>query len=282
MKTLTFSIVSAVTVAYSLGCFLYFNQPFWGFTAICVGALVTVYPLYFEKQRIQLLNEVQLAEYISDNLPSSRSSLVIKSKLASIKADLDSIRAGIVPLTYSELAAAAEMRMAEKLSGDKETRYFAIHIVDSVKSLGVWGKNYSEYPYLASYVAVQKRILNSGGTVLRLFLFDPNWLKQNVSLCRDAVSRHEHLYEGTETPIQTLCGLLRRDIEVLREDFSILDEQEVFYWERSSDLDTSAFMGGQYIVSPSKVRSYVTRWRHLSDNAYRPEELFRLLEENRI
>jgi hypothetical protein len=117
VKALTFSIVSAaVSIAYSLGCFLYFRQPFWGFTAICVGALVAAYPLYFERQRINLIEESQVAQFLSENLSAIRGGSVIQQKLAQIKAELDTIKSGHVSLTYSELATATELRMREELS----------------------------------------------------------------------------------------------------------------------------------------------------------------------
>jgi hypothetical protein len=283
MKASTFSIASAIiTIAYSLGCLFYFNQPFWGYTALCVGALVTIYPLYFERQRINLITQTQIAEYLAENLPEPHGKSVIKQRLGYIKNELDSIKSGIVPLTYLEVGEFAELRMREKLSEKSETKYFALHIVDSDKSLNVWGKDYSEYPYLASYVAVQRNILDGGGSVTRLFLFDPDWLKKNVSNCRDAINRHNQLYAGTSKPIRTLCALMRRDVEQPRGDFSILDEKEVFFWERGSNIDTGAYTIGQYIVAPNKVRNHVNKWRNLSDNAFEFPILFKLLDENKL
>jgi hypothetical protein len=283
MKTKEFFLVSAaITLIYALGCLFLFKEPFWGYTSICFGTLISVYPIYWDRQKVKLIAQTQLAEILSEGFPSSHGNSVVTLKFKSVKSELDSIKAGIIPLDYKELAEAVELRISEIIDKQTRTKYKAIHIVDSDQSLGVWGKDFSDYPYLGSYVSAQQKILDNYGSVTRLFLFEPNWLKQNLVDAKKAINRHQTLFSRCAVPVITLCTVLRKDIEPPAGDFSILHEMEVFFWKRGSNPERGLFVDGQYILNSAQTRHYFNLWHSLSENAYQPSELFRLVEQGLI
>jgi len=279
MKASTFSITfAALSIIYAAGCYFFFNQPFWSFTALCLGTFITLYPFHLERQRLNLIAQTQLAEYLSENLPADKGKSVLRLKIRSIVSELELIRSGIVPLTHTQLAYVVELRMKEKTAELNLTKYYATHIVDSNESLGIWGNEYSPYANFSSYVGAQKRVLDNGGIVSRLFLFEPSWLKQHIKECRRTIERHEILFSDSIKPITTLCAFIPRDIKWGRADFSILDEQEVFLWERAPIHEAGVFIQGQYIMNPSNIRDFVEEWNRLSTNALSPAEFFNLID----
>lgn len=282
MKALPFSVVSAVvTVTYSAACFLYFSQPFWGVTALCVGALLTFYPLYFDRQRADAIRDAQVAQYLRGAVPSERSNSVYRKKLEELRETLWEIERGQLRLTASELSAFAEQTLTEKLSEDRPIRYWATHLVDSKRSCGIWGLPHSTYPWHKSYTECQRLLLDRGGEVVRLFIFDQAWLSDNLGLCEAMVDQHELSFSGSRRPVLTLASITHQGEGLDRDDLSIIDGVEVFLWKRSAEPQSIGFEGGEYITDKVRVSEIVRLWVRHRANACAPEDFFRRFQEGR-
>jgi hypothetical protein len=281
MKARPFAIVSGVvTVAYSAICFLYFSEPFWGLTAICVGYLVTFYPLYFERQRIETIRHTQVAQYLHGVLPSGRSNSVYGRKLRDLHETLAAIERENLPLTPLELSAFVDQRLTEKLATAQTTRYWVTHLVDSEQSWGVWGCSHSTYPYQRSYADRQRTLLENGGEIVRLFLFERKWLTGNLQQCREMLDRHRALFSGTKKPIIILASVPHQGDGFVKDDLSLIDSEEAFLWTRSDEPHSTGYESGRYITNSNQVEALSSYWARISGNAYPPEEFFRLVEES--
>lgn len=231
----------------------------------------------FKYPSSNLISAKRVAQYLAGSIPNAPDNTVLKRKLRHIRDELDSIETGSVPFSYDELSDAEDLRITERLSNGGEINYCDIYIVESSKNLGFWGKAYSDYPNFARTIALQRQILDRGGSVTRLFIFEPRWLKDNLASCQDMIEHHNANYDATLKPITTLCALIRGRDESLRDDFSVLDEKEVFVWKRGSISDTNTFIGGQYVIAPDQVENYINIWRRLSGNALQFYDLSKLV-----
>ena len=191
MNAKTFSLASAiVAISYSLGCFFWFDQRFQGFTALAVGALAALYPLYFQHDRSEALDEARIAQYFADRLPKLARSSVYAERLKSIQQQINGILKGEVAVSFEELARFAERRVSEAVIETAASTYWATHIVDSDEKAHLWSDR-TTYPWLNSYVDAQRLVLNSGGEVVRIFLFDVEWLRSHLAEALALARRHD-------------------------------------------------------------------------------------------
>lgn len=283
MKAFPFSVVSGVvTVAYSAACFFHFSQPFWGFTALSVGALVTFYPLYFERQRAEAVHDALVAQYLRNTVPNRRTNSVYGRKLREILETLEAIERGHVHLSSSELGAFAEQRLMEKVATGRPIRYWATHLVDSERSCGIWGDPHSTYPWHRSYADRQRLLLDGDGEVVRLFIFDRTWLTANLQRCKEMIQNHREIFDGARKPVVTLASVPRRGEGLDRGELSIIDSVEVFLWIRSADPQSTGYDYGEYITNSDEVADIALRWTRHRENAFAPDEFFQLAEEGRL
>jgi len=254
MRGKTFSIIVAVsTTIYAVGCFFFFNQPFQGFTALIVGVLAAAVPLYLEHDRSETLNAAKVAQYLRDSLPAARDESVYASRIRKIRDELEGIEKGELGLTVVELGQFAEQRMREEAEAGHPLSYCATHIVDSNAAHDVWGSDVSTYPWLKSYVSAQRNFLDCRGQIVRVFLFDPHWLSSSLEAAKRLLRNHDSLFAGTAVAITTLAADRSAVARGAEDEFSILNQHEVFVWERAGQGQPDVFSGGLYVTRPERV-----------------------------
>jgi hypothetical protein len=159
----------------------------------------------------------------------------------------------------------AEQRLRE-LAETSHPLYWATHIVDSDVAHEVWSSELSKYPWLKSYVSAQRNFLDRGGRIVRVFLFDPHWLRSNLGAAVRLLRNHDSLFAGTLTPITTLAAD-RSAVTRGTEDVCILNQREVFVWGRAGQGQQDLFSGGLYVTRPDRVAADVATWNRLALNA---------------
>lgn len=278
MKAVPFAILSGcVFTFYSLVCLFKFDQPFAAVTAFCVGVVATFYPLYFEKQRHDALRDAQVAQYLGEQTLEHENP-VFQKHIQLIKEQLESIAAGRLTLTAEQLEIYVDVQLSARTADRKPARYWATHFVDSEANALVWREAESVYGWLSTYVERQRTLLNAGGEVVRIFLFDENFMKNRRDLCEQITESHEKWFAGTRRPVTTLAALLPKH-KMPRYEVTILDASEVFMWDWAGGIESTreTYRQGTYTMASTEVQREVSDWQRHRDHAVEPKRLFDLI-----
>ena len=281
MKSLPFAILSGIVFGiYSVGCMV-FNEPFWALTSCCAGILITIYPLYFEQQRIDVMGDAQVAQYLAGALPSHHN-FVFREHLRHIKSQLHAISSNRLPLTAGQLQVYLEERLADRQTQQSPAHYWVTHIVDSVPAATVWQERETSYPWLRVYVDRQRALLDAGGEVARIFLVGARFAHEHGDVCQAMFQCHEQLFKGTRTAVKTLVVVLPEE-EIPRYEVAILDGVELFMWDRASPVERTraSFRRGEYNITQANVQEEMILWRRYLQNARPPEQLAELIASAR-
>lgn len=126
---------------------------------------------------------------------------------------------------------------------------------------------FSTYPWLKSYISAQRSFLDCGGQIVRVFLFDPHWLSSNLEAAKRLLQNHDSLFAGTAVHVTTRAADRSAVARGTEDEFSILNQREVFLWERAGQGQPDVFSGGVYLTRAERVAEEVAAWNRLALNA---------------
>jgi hypothetical protein len=235
---------------------------------------VSLYPLYFERQRTQALTNAQIAQYLRESLVDQEDNVVYNSRIRNLRRGFDQITERKIDLEYSEFAQAIRDRILQRLGSGNPMSFASTHIIDSTSNIEIWGREISAYPWLRSYIEQQRSILATGGVVRRIFLFEEKWIGSHISEAAKIIAAHDAHFAEFAGRLHTFAYLIRPVDLSMDEAFTILDDVDVFVWHRSRKPELQAFNGGLYITEPTLVRHYIRRWQTLSQDSLVPEIFF--------
>lgn len=136
----------------------------------------------------------------------------------------------------------------------EQARYFATHVVHSEERARLWREAFVAESWFTTYLDAQREILNAGGSVKRIFVFQFDWLQDHWEIAQHVLKQHHQTFAGTQKQIEVHVMAVERDSSLLKEDMTILNGRELFLWEVSSS-PREFVRAGRYVTNEAKVRA---------------------------
>ncbi len=266
-------IIPILSAVYAVLCLIpklkkYFRE----ITAIYIALMFALFFLSINEYNNSFLDKYNLhkREIISKLInKDDRDYSIISKRISAIEKDISSINKGRIYLTYNELREHAELRMLELSSSGLE--YLATHIIDNDDDANIFIDEYTRnYSNVSSFLKIQNKNLNEGGSLKRIFVFEEKWLLNNVERAKHMLDNHNRIYDNTSN-IETPVILLKQAKEILNDlnllEFNILNRKECFIWLEDEDGFPYRYKGGIYIFNNEQIEDLYKKWESLYKNS---------------
>lgn len=195
---------------------------------------------------------------------------IVQFKIEQIKGLIKSINKQNIELSSIEMVKYPELKMKELSSSGLE--YLSTHVVDSDDDVDIFINGYTDnYPSVASFLKVQNNNLMDKGKLIRIFIFEEDWIRENYKKAKRMLKKHNELFDDTSR-IETPLILLKSAKELLNNDksleFCVLNKEECFIWHEDNTGSDKRYKGGVYVFNKEQINDVLFTWNSLYNNSY--------------
>lgn len=228
------------------------SESFFSWCSIFVAVWLSAHDILSDSRSQSISDEAQLLALLNtDNYPLFKN-VIVKRRIKDIERMRKQLHEKVFYFNRFEMEEYTNecvRALSQNFFLDKW--YYATHMVDSEKSLGEWTTDSLEQNRRDEFVQTQIALINSGGKVIRIFIFDKVFFEQNKESCKQMLLKHRAYYEGTSEPVITkACFHVSNHYDFKSKDLTVISNQFVFEWHRNSG--TGNYDVGRCSISKSE------------------------------
>ena len=259
-----FAFVSAIIVGVFAVLAEYQESHAFIFCIIYMTVIWSVHSIWVDNWKRSVITEAQMLAWFRRIRHKGVNNVVSNNRIAEIyrlSNELESKTYVLSPREMEELTSKAIRDLCE--NRQHQLIYYAIHGVNSDKTLHTWDSESPEENQRDEFVRSQRQLLDAGGHLTRIFIFSRAYFVENAEKCIRMLKKHNEYYKGTASQVRTMVYLSnpQRDTS-LTQDFAIVGNNMVFEWYRSLSSDND-YGNGKCFTDEETVTFYLAKFKDL-------------------
>ena len=242
-----------------------FGDAFYAVTATYVAVMLSLISYWLENREVEVIAESQMLAHLSRNDYPIIDNVVGALKINEVLKINKELEKAVFELNSSQLDEYSEKAIETLLENKSgQLYYYAVHLVNEPYYLGIFGNDSPEDEDQKAFVAPQRKLLDKGGEVVRIFIFEPDYFSKNKEKCLAMLARHGEYYKGTKRKVTTLIYRPMHN-EQLGNDISVISDLAAFEWIRSTN--SKGYINGKCFIKKEDRGGIVDKFNKIRNRA---------------
>lgn len=252
-----------------------FNVDFKKVTAIYLSILLGLLPFYLkELGLIQIKRLIQNTNFFLHGFFEQyiHRNYVFKYSFEKILNIYEEMQKGTLTITNTEISKLIEIRADEEKTNN--LIFLATIIITSDSDAKIWLDNKSDaYERISSYMNQQRKIVESGGIVKRIFIIKP-WCNDIKEKVIELEKRYNEFFNESANAQARFVNFKTANLhELVETELNFINKDEVFEWiPNPYDKEKQLFVKGKYHYKNNKAEALKYSWDNLYENSTSAEE----------